>query len=228
MKIYKSKAYTFSNVSCNEIQEQIDAIQTEMDEKSKAYEDMEFHLNQSLEAQTNAIEEYYADIEKITQDRMNSYQKVYGEAWDKVISIAQTKLDKLSDLNTKLEGQSEYAFETVGKNNTYVKKIQSFDTGGAINGSGVAFVHDKERVLTEKQNYLFEQIVSKLPQLAKLVNITKLSGLRGGTIGGITNNSDSNKTTIIDKVECVFPNISTTDGLQRAILDLPRLALQQK
>ena len=210
------------------IQEQIDAIQSEMDEKSKAYEDMEFHLSQSLESQINAIEEYYADIEKLTQDRMDNYQKVYGDAWDKVISIAQTKLDKLSALNTKLEGQSEYAFETVGTNNTYVKTIQSFDTGGKIGGSGVAFVHDKERVLTEKQNYLFEQMVSKLPQLIKLANITKLAGFGNNNIGGVTNNSDSKKTTIIDKVECIFPNINTTDGLQRAILDLPRLALQTK
>ena len=34
--------------------------------------------------------------------------------------------------------------------------------------------------------------------------------------------------TIIENVTCNFPNITTTDGLQKAILDLPRIALQRK
>ena len=37
-----------------------------------------------------------------------------------------------------------------------------------------------------------------------------------------------NNQTIIQSVTCNFPNITTTDGLQKAILDLPRIALQRK
>lgn len=209
------------------IQQEIDAIQKEVDEKSEMYDDMEFHLNQSLEKQTNAIEQYYADIDKITQDRMAQYQKTYGDAWDKVIGIAQSRLDTLTALNTQLQGQSEYAFEVIGSDNTYVKKVQSFDVGGKIQGSGLAFVHNKERVLTAEQNAYFEQFVTKLPSLIKAIDITKFNGYSGIQSSSIKEKFDKTVQTIISKVECVFPNITTTDGLQQAILELPRLALQK-
>ena len=103
-----------------------------------------------------------------------------------------------------------------------------FDTGGKIVGNGLILAHDKERVLTEQQNLYFESFVSKLPQLLKAFDITKFGSYRGGTTFGSRVNADKVNSTVINGVTCNFPNITTTEGLQKAILDLPRIALQRK
>lgn len=210
------------------LQDEINALNKEKEEKSNTYSDNEFHLKQSLEAQTNSIEEYYDDIDKITQKRMADYQKIYGDEWDKVIGIAQQKVAKLSALNTELTAKSQYAFETVGTDNTYVKKIQSFGIGGTIRGSGLAFVHDKERVLTSQQNSLFEKVVSKLPNLLKISDMFRRTDVVNSRISGVNNNNNTSSDKItINKVECVFPNATNSTEIQKAILGLPRLAIQK-
>ena len=122
----------------------------------------------------------------------------------------------------------EYAFETVGTDNTYVKKIQSFGIGGTIRGSGLAFVHDKERVLTSQQNSLFEKVVSKLPNLLKISDMFRRTDVVNSRISGVNNNNNTSSDKItINKVECVFPNATNSTEIQKAILGLPRLAIQK-
>ena len=96
-----------------------------------------------------------------------------------------------------------------------------------VQGNGLAFVHNKERVLTSQQNTYFEQLIAKLPELLKMVDITKYGGY-AQQIHNLKNANSNSDSTVIQKVECIFPHITTTDGLQKAILELPRIALQKK
>ena len=60
---------------------------------------------------------------------------------DKVIALVQKKLEKLTDINTRLEAQSEYAYELTGLDSTYVYKVQGYSKGGYIKSTGLFLGH---------------------------------------------------------------------------------------
>ena len=202
-----------------ELQEQIDELNDNIENLAKQYEDAEFWADRQYEQTINGIEEAFGDIDSLVEDWMNKY----GEnttAYNNLVESNGKLQTELADLTTAIESK----YETVGS--TTVNPT-SFDTGGNIVGNGLAWVHDKERVLTAEQNAYFEQLVSKLPQLLKHIDVTKFDSYVN-QINALKAAEGQSASTVISKVECVFPNITTTDGLQRAILELPRLALQKK
>ncbi len=212
-------------------QSEIDALKREMEEKSSVYEDSEFHLKQSLDAQKNAIEKYYVDIEQLTIDYMSKLESQYGGAWDRVIATVQDKLDRLDKLNKELSGRSQYEYSSVGFNNRYTGNFDSpnpvrFDSGGDANNSGLAYLDKKERVLSSQQTFLFEKLVGYMPRLLEMFDVTKFNYKQRNSPNAY--NSSEKRGMVINKVECVFPNVKSPDGIQKAILDLPRLALQTK
>lgn len=211
-----------------ELQDQADKLSQEMEELNDKYEEAEFWADREYEQTMNGIEKAYGDIDAMVE----KWMKTYGgditkltEAYQSVVSANNTLEQSIIKLTTAIESK----YETVGTNKISSKDgVKSFDTGGKIVGNGLILAHDKERVLTEQQNLYFESFISKLPQLLKAFDITKFGGYRGSTIFGSRANTDKVNSTVINKVECVFPNINSTDGLQKAILELPRLALQKK
>lgn len=211
-----------------ELQDQADKLSSEMEDLSEKYEEAEFWADREYEQTMNGIEKAYGDIDAMVE----KWMKTYGgdvtkltEGYQSVVSANNTLEQAIVDLTTAIESK----YETIGTNKVSSKDgVKSFDTGGKIVGSGLILAHDKERVLTEQQNLYFESFVSKLPQLLKAFDVTKFSGYVGSKAFGSRVNSDKVNSTVISKVECVFPNITSTDGLQKAILELPRLALQKK
>ena len=86
-----------------------------------------------------------------------------------------------------------------------------------------------ERVLTVEQTKGFNKLVDNLPNLLNKVDLLKniTSNISLPDFNNLVGRSQSTNNTIhIDKLE--FPNITNPEGLQQAILDLPRLALQYK
>ena len=209
--------------SIEALRSEADALQDSMDNLAEQYEEAEFWAGREYEQTMNSIAEAYGDMDGLVEKWMAEN----GSSTDKLLTSYKNLTesnnalqDKLVSLTTAIEGK----YETVGDNG---KIIPSFDTGGQIQGDGLAIVHGKERVLTSQQNSLFEQLIAKLPQLLKVVDITKFGGV-AKQISGISNGNENSISTVINKVECVFPNITSTEGLQKAILELPRLALQKK
>lgn len=212
-------------------QKEIDALKKEMEEKSSVYEDSEFHLKQSLDAQKNAIERCYVDIEQLTINYMSKLESQYGGAWDRVIAAVQNKLDRLDKLNKDLSGKSQYEYSSVGFDNRHTSNFSSpnpvhFDSGGYVNNGGLAYLDKKERVLSAQQTFSFEKLIGYMPRLLEMFDVAKFN-YKQRNAPNIYNSSEK-RGVIINKVECVFPNVKGPDGIQKAILDLPRLALQTK
>ena len=206
-----------------EIQQQIDELNNNLENLSKQYEDAEFWADRQYEETINGIEQAFGDIDGLVEDWMKTYGEnstTLTDAYNKLTESNSQLKEEIVDLTTAIESQ----YETIGSKEVVAK---SFDTGGVIGGSGLAWVHNKERVLTSEQNSYFEQLVSKLPQLLKAVDITKLSGYTQ-QINALKTADGKSMSTVIHSVTCNFPNVTTTDGLQKAILDLPRIALQRK
>lgn len=210
------------------LQDEADKLSQEMEDLGDKYDEAEFWADREYEQTMNGIEKAYGDIDAMVE----KWMKTYGgditkltEGYQSVVSANNTLEQSIVNLTTAIESK----YETVGTNKTSTKDgVKSFDTGGKIVGNGLILAHDKERVLTEQQNLYFESFVSKLPQLLKVVDVTKFGGYMGNKTFGSRVNADKVNSTVISKVECVFPNITSTDGLQKAILELPRLALQNK
>jgi hypothetical protein len=177
----------------------------------------------------NSIAQAFGDIDSLVQNWMNKYggsDSKLTSAYEKLTGSNNTLMSSINALNISIDALNE----TVG-NKGAIKVgdgVKSFDTGGKIVGNGLILAHDKERVLTEQQNLYFESFVSKLPQLLKAIDVTKFGSFASSTTFGSRVNTDNANTTVIHSVTCNFPNITTTDGLQKAILELPRLALQKK
>ena len=211
-------------VADSQLQKQIDALEKEKEEKQNAYDEAEFWANRDYEKQMNSIAESLGDIDKLVQDWMSKYG-TNTNAYQKLVS-ANNKLEQsIIDLTTAIESK----YETVGNNGLINTKngVTSFDTGGDIKGNGLAFVHDKERVLTQSQNSDFTKLIKNIDSLNKLVDISKI------TIPNYKNfakdfNSNATSVIHINGVTCNFPAVTSPDGIQKAILELPRLALQRK
>ena len=211
-----------------ELQDQADKLSNEMEDLGDKYEEAEFWADREYEQTMNGIEKAYGDIDAMVE----KWMKTYGgditkltEGYQSVVSANNTLEQSIIDLTTAIESK----YETIGSNKVSSKDgVKSFDTGGKIVGNGLILAHDKERVLTEQQNLYFESFVSKLPQLLKAFDITKFGSYRSSTTFGSRVNADKVNSTVINGITCNFPNITTTEGLQKAILDLPRIALQRK
>lgn len=81
------------------------------------------------------------------------------------------------------------------------RNLVAFDTGGTISGEGIAYVHDKERVLTGPQNELFERLVQSLDMMNRIsvgsmpmFGQNEFSGNNGVSVGDIIVNVDRMET----------------------------------
>jgi len=81
------------------------------------------------------------------------------------------------------------------------RNLVAFDTGGTISGEGIAYVHDKERVLTGPQNELFERLVQSLDMMNRIsvgsmpmFGQSEFSGNNGVSVGDIIVNVDRMET----------------------------------
>jgi chromosome segregation ATPase len=211
------------------LRDKIDEIKGSMDNLAEQYENAEFWADREYEQTMNNIAQTFGDVDGLVEKWMKTYGGNPESLSNAYIKLTNSNIT-LEDSIVKLTELLESKYETVGKSKDITAKngVTSFDTGGLAQGSGLAFVHDKERILTASQNIYFEQLISKLPELLKLIDVTKVNGGMSGYAANFKDNADKTLSTIINKVECIFPNITTTEGLQKAILELPRLALQQK
>ena len=213
------------------LESQIDELNANAENLSKQYEDAEFWADREYEQTMNNIEQVYGDIDSLVEQWMNTY----GTTTDNLISSYQSLTNASIALENSLVDltiKNNASYETVGSTNTIITKdgVKSFDTGGEIVGSGLAFVHDKERVLTQEQNANYMKLLDNIAYAKKLVDVSKINIQNYQQAReSISDAQESQKAqTIIENVTCNFPNITTTDGLQKAILDLPRIALQRK
>ena len=211
-----------------DLQSQIDELNKNMQNLADQYADAEFWAEREYEQTMNAIDKAYGDIDSLVEKWMDEY----GDSTTELVTSYQSLVsanNKLEQSLVNLESAIESKYETVGTNKVSTKDgVKSFDTGGKIVGNGLILAHDKERVLTTQQNLYFEQLISKLPQLLKAVDVTKFGGYISSKTFGSRVSADKVNSTVIHNVNCNFPNINSTDGLQQAILQLPRLALQNK
>ena len=213
------------------LESQIDELNANAENLSKQYDDAEFWADREYEQTMNNIEQVYGDIDGLVEQWMNTY----GTTTDNLISSYQSLTNASIALENSLVDftiKNNASYETVGSTNTIITKdgVKSFDTGGEIVGSGLAFVHDKERVLTQEQNANYMKLLDNIAYAKKLVDVSKINIQNyQQACESISDAQESQKAqTIIENVTCNFPNITTTDGLQKAILDLPRIALQRK
>jgi hypothetical protein len=210
-----------------ELENQIKKLNENAENLLKQYEDTEFWANREYEQSINSIEQTYGDIDKLVID----WLKKYGKDETTLTNAYQSLTNANSNLVTTLVGLDiaiSALYETVGNNGIIIPTngVKSFDTGGEIVGSGLILAHDKERVLTQEQNAGWTRLINNIESANKLVDIAKLN-IQGYRSNGLSSvNKDSQ--TVIHSVTCNFPSITTTDGLQRAILELPRLALHKK
>ena len=211
------------------LQEQIDKLNENMENLANQYEDAEFWAEREYEQTMNSIELAYGNIDKLVADWMNKYgtnTDKLTKSYESVVKANNSLESSLKSLETSINAH----YETVGNNGTIGTKdgVKSFDTGGEIKGSGLALVHDKERVLTQKQNVDFIKLLNNIDTLNKLIDISKVSIPNYKNINSNIKSKDSNSQVVINGVNCNFPNVTSPDGIQKAILELPRLALQYK
>lgn len=205
------------------IQDKIDELNKTAEDLSNKYDDAEFWANRKYESTMNDIEVKFSDnaIDKLVE----AWFKKYGSSdnkltaqYEKVVKSNASLEKSINDLTTAVDAK----YETVS-----YKGVTSFDTGGEIKGSGIALVHDKERVLTQEQNASFTKLLDNIDSINSLIDVSKVNMPELRKVNDINSKSKGTQT-IINGVTCNFPNVTTPDGIQEAILQLPRLALQQK
>ena len=190
------------------LRNEAEKLQNSMDNLASQYEDEEFWANREYEQTINSIASAFGDIDKLVEDWMSQYGDIsqLTDGYEKLTQSNNTLQEALIRVATALES----SYETVGNSGEALTNITSFATGGNISNNG------------------FKNFMTKLPALLDFVDITKFNGLMNRQASTIKTANGDALSTIIQKVECIFPNINTTDGLQKAILELPRLALQTK
>lgn len=207
------------------LERQIDELNKNAQELADQYEDTKLWEDRLYEQTVNSIEKAYGDIGYLVEEWMSKYGTDSQTLTNAYQSLTKSNT-KLEETLVEIASSLEAYFETVG----FGKKVEvtkSFDTGGEIVGSGVALVHDKERVLTQQQNLSFMKLLDNIESANKLIDVSKVNIQNYRQLGSSLN-TNQEPTTVIQSVSCNFPNITTTDGLQQAILALPRLARQQK
>ena len=207
-----------------ELERQIDELNKNAEELASQYEDAEFWANREYEQTMNSIARTYGDIDALVEKWMETYGEdvdTATKAYQNVVKANNSLEDSITRLTRALDGY----YETVGSNGKI--EPQGFDTGGEVIGSGLILAHDKERVLTREQNANFMKLLDNIQSVNKLIDVSKVNIQNYQPVNGSGVN-DKTSQTVIGSVTCNFPSITTTDGLQKAILELPRLALQQK
>ena len=186
-----------------ELQFNIDAIQKDLDDKNSQYEDAEFWADRDYENIINGIEKTYGDIDALVEQWMNTYggdSTKLIEGYQAVVSSNNALENALVQLTIAIESR----YETVG-----------VGTVGILDGVKHQRIPDIVNAFLNRPNI-------------RNADVTKFNSMMGEKGSVVSGSSTSQNSTVISKVECVFPNINSTDGLQKAILDLPRLALQNK
>lgn len=128
-----------------EIQEQIDEENKLYEAKQKEIEDYESALSESYERQKKLLDYYYQDTDKLAQESLNKLTQTYGDNFETISQVVNTKLDetksKLDELNKANIG---YDLETINKALSseniyeYVTSIQEqTDKGVSINLEGL-------------------------------------------------------------------------------------------
>jgi hypothetical protein len=64
------------------------------------------------------------------------------------------------------------------------RRIIGFDTGGIPSNDGMAYVHEKERILTVEQNSIFEKLLDMLPKF----NMPNLGSFQMPSFAGMGGN----------------------------------------
>lgn len=212
-----------------DLQKQIDDLNDAMSDLADQYEEAEFWAEREYEKTINSIEKVYGDIDSLVQDWMNVYGTNTQDLTKSYQSLVKAN-NSLKDSLTSLEIAINSQYETVGYGSRIKTKdgVKSFDTGGEISGSGLALVHDKERVLTQEQNINFMKFLDNIDNLKKIIDVSKVSLSHFRLNKNNVEPKSNEAQTVINGVTCVFPNITSSDGIQKAILDLPRVALQRK
>lgn len=200
--------YVFEQ-SIQKLQDEADKLNDTMSNLAEQYEDAEFWADRKYEKQLNIIEQQYGDIDSLVESWMEENGKDSSSLltnYQSLVESNNTLNDALVDLTTALEAE----YETVGNNKALISN----------------------NIASRLSQALSNALIGNLPSSFKGVDVTKFdSGLAGAlarTVGNISSTTSSNSSMAISKVECVFPNITSTEGLQKAILELPRLALQKK
>ena len=180
------------------LKDEADKLSDNMEYLANQYDNAEFFANREYERTINSIADTFGDIDKLVQDWIQKYGD-NNEAYQKLVNSNSNLTTALKELTIAIDSQ----WETVG---TYGEL--SISTGQ-----------------TSSFNALLQQL--SLSSLIQSADVTKFGSLSNKNMPVLRVGENSTATTI-SKVECVFPNITTTDGLQKAILDLPMLALQKK
>lgn len=206
------------------LEEEIEQLNANAENLANQYQDAEFWANRAYEQTMNSIALAYGDIDGLVEQWMQANgttPTVLTQSYQSLVASNNTLNSSIVALTQKLNGE----YEAIGNNGTI--QPQSFDTGGEIVGSGLAWVHDKERVLTPQQNLSYIGLLDNIESINKLIDVSKFSLQNYQPLSNSGINSNPSQT-VINSVSCNFPSITTPDGLQKAILELPRLALQKK
>ena len=110
------------------------------------------------------------------------------------------------------------------------KKVKAFDTGGLTVGEGIAYLHDKERILNQQQTQSFEKLVDMLPELINnpLANISQY--LKMGELASptVNNNNINIENNIEVNTSTDWENDRFTDNFEKLIMkDLRSLGINK-
>lgn len=185
----------------------------DFDQEIKELQDIADELNDNLDRLATQYEDTEFFVNRDYEKQINKIEQMYGDIdaltqkWVNVYGDSSEALTELVNANSTLE-QS-----IIDLNTTIASKYEAVNNDVANIGSN--------RLTTTLLNS------GLLSSTLLSATIAKYNGI-SQNVGANNINNVSGGSTIISKVECVFPNITTTDGLQKAILDLPRIALQKK
>ena len=185
----------------------------DFEQEIKELQDIADELNDNLDRLATQYEDTEFFANRDYEKEINNIEKIYGDIdkltqkWMSVYGDDAEALEELVTANSTLE-QS-----IIDLNTTIASKYEAVNNDGVnIGSNGVATALLNNDLIGSASLYS---------------NVAKYNGItQGVSANNISNIGGSS--TIISKVECIFPNITTTDGLQKALLDLPRLALQKK
>ena len=99
-------------------------------------------------------------------------------------------------------------------------KMVAFDTGGVVSNEGVAFVHDKERILNPYQTELFDSLVRAMETMSRIM-VPDVPAFGSDTLFGGASNSVSVGDIIVqvDKMETDADYEDMADKVLNAILE---------
>jgi len=152
-------------------------IKSAKEDVEKAQQDLlEFEKKMSLKHQREVIEKkikdeqqafenHYSNMEKLTSDYLDNLKKIYGDKWSEILNILATNINQAKSLqndllnsiitptnvNTSYQPVTNASPSTGGVTGTAPKFGQSFlrsyDSGGKIEETGLALVHEGEFML---------------------------------------------------------------------------------